>query len=73
MGLLLAQGLSVGDAVASLGHVAEGVTAAAAIVQRAQSLGVSMPMVQAVHKLLLGEQSATQAVHALMSRAATTE
>src|SRR5207245_1005943 len=35
VGLLLAQGRSLSDAVASLGHVAEGVLCARAVVQRA--------------------------------------
>lgn len=68
VGLLLAQGKSLPEAVASLGHVAEGVYCARTVVQRAQSLGVQMPIAQAVVALLDGQMQPEQAVAALMGR-----
>jgi glycerol-3-phosphate dehydrogenase (NAD(P)+) len=68
VGLLLAQGKSLSEAVASLGHVAEGVYCARTVVQRAQSLGVEMPIAQAVVALLDGQMQPAQAVAALMGR-----
>jgi len=68
VGLLLAQGLSLSQALTSLGHVAEGVYSAHTVWQRAQSLGVDMPITQAVVALLEGRLQARQAVQVLMGR-----
>jgi len=68
VGLLLAQGLSLQQAVASLGHVAEGVYSARTVHQRAQALGVDMPITATVVELLDGRLSTEQAVKALMGR-----
>ena len=68
VGQLLAQGLSLQAAVDSLGHVAEGVYSARTVVQRARSLGVEMPISQAVVALLDGRLQPAQAVAALMGR-----
>jgi glycerol-3-phosphate dehydrogenase (NAD(P)+) len=68
VGLLLAQGLSLEQAVASLGHVAEGVYSARTVWQRAQSLGVDMPITEAVVALLDGRLQACEAVQVLMGR-----
>ena len=68
VGLLLAQGLSLEQAVASLGHVAEGVYSARTVWQRAQSLGVDMPITEAVVALLDGRLRAREAVQVLMGR-----
>jgi glycerol-3-phosphate dehydrogenase (NAD(P)+) len=68
VGLLLAQGLSLSQAVASLGHVAEGVNCARTVVQRARSLGIDMPIAQGVVALLDGLIQPDQAVAALMGR-----
>ncbi len=68
VGLLLAQGQTLAQAVASLGHVAEGVYSARTVVQRARSLGVEMPIAQAVVALLDGRMQPAQAVAALMGR-----
>ena len=68
VGLLLAQGLSLQEAVASLGHVAEGVYSARTVVRRAQALGVEMPISQAVVALLDGQLHPQQAVAMLMGR-----
>lgn len=73
VGMALAQGQTLSQAVESLGHVAEGVYCARTVVQRAQSLGVSMPISEAVVALLGGHLSAAQAVSALMGRDPTVE
>lgn len=68
VGLLLAQGQSLAQAVQSLGHVAEGVYCARTVVQRAQGLGVEMPISEAVVALLDGKIQPVEAVAALMGR-----
>ena len=73
VGLLLAQGKTLQQAVDSLGHVAEGVYCARTVVQRAQSLGVDMPIAIAVVALLDGQISPAHAVAALMGRGARGE
>jgi len=61
--------LDVSDtAVAELGHVAEGVWSAPAIVGRAHALGVEMPISEAVCAVLDGRSSARDAVERLLSR-----
>jgi len=73
VGLALAQGMTLQQAVDSLGHVAEGVYCARTVVQRAQVLGVDMPIAQAVVALLDGQMTPAQAVAVLMGRGAKGE
>jgi glycerol-3-phosphate dehydrogenase (NAD(P)+) len=73
VGLLLASGQTLAQAVASLGHVAEGVYSARTVLARAQHVGVDMPIVQAVVDLLDGRTQPAQAVAALMGREAKAE
>ncbi|RZJ24119.1 MAG: NAD(P)-dependent glycerol-3-phosphate dehydrogenase [Haliea sp.] len=73
VGLLLAQGRTLQQAVDSLGHVAEGVYSAATVVRRAGQLGVDMPIATAVLALLEGRLRPEEAVAALMGREATSE
>jgi glycerol-3-phosphate dehydrogenase (NAD(P)+) len=73
VGLALAQGLTVAQAVEALGHVAEGVDCARTVVQRAKQLGVEMPIAQSVVGLLDGALSPQQAVAQLMGRDAKQE
>ena len=68
VGLLLAQGLTLAQAVDSLGHVAEGVYSARTVHQRAQALGVDMPITAAVVALLDGTLQAGEVVRQLMGR-----
>jgi len=68
VGLLLAEGKSLQDAVQSLGHVAEGVYSARTVLQRARHLGVEMPITECVVGLLDGELKPVEAVAALMGR-----
>ena len=73
VGQLLAQGMTLQQAVDSLGHVAEGVYSARTVVQRARSLGVDMPISEGVVALLDGALQPAQAVAALMGREARDE
>ncbi len=73
VGLLLAQGRTLQEAVESLGHVAEGVYSARTVAQRAEGLGVDMPITQAVVGLLDGRLTPAEALAALMGREARPE
>ncbi|KJS67247.1 MAG: glycerol-3-phosphate dehydrogenase [Comamonadaceae bacterium BICA1-1] len=73
VGLRLAQGQSLQQALDALGHVAEGVYSARTVAQRARALGVDMPITQAVVALLNAELSPAQAVQLLMGREPTPE
>ncbi len=68
VGLLLAEGRNLAEAVASLGHVAEGVYSARTVAERAVRLGVEMPISNAVVALLGGRLRPAEAVAALMGR-----
>lgn len=73
VGLALAQGMTLAQAVASLGHVAEGVYSARTVLLRAQKLGVDMPITHAVVQLLEGALTPQGAIGLLMSRQSRTE
>ena len=73
VGLALAKGMTLQQAVDSLGHVAEGVYSARTVVQRAQNLGVEMPIAEGVVALLDGQATPAQAVAELMRREAKGE
>ncbi|WP_280189903.1 NAD(P)H-dependent glycerol-3-phosphate dehydrogenase [Delftia sp. PS-11] len=68
VGLLLAQGQTLEQAVASLGHVAEGVYSARTVLARARLLHVEMPITETVVDLLDGRLRAAEAVQHLMAR-----
>lgn len=68
VGMLLAEGHSLDQAVQSLGHVAEGVYSARTVAQRAHLMGVDMPITRAVVDLLDGRLTPADAVAALMGR-----
>lgn len=73
VGLALARGQTLQQAVDSLGHVAEGVYCARTVLQRAAGLGVEMPIAQAVVALLDGQIQPIEAVALLMGREPTAE
>ena len=73
VGLLLAAGHDLADALASLGHVAEGVSSAPMVLARARALGVEMPLTQAVADVLQGSLTPAAALTLLMSRSARAE
>ena len=68
VGLALAAGNTVRQAVDGLGHVAEGVVCARSVVRRAIRLGVSLPICTAVEALLDGRLGPAQALTELMAR-----
>jgi glycerol-3-phosphate dehydrogenase (NAD(P)+) len=68
VGLALAAGTALDQAVRALGHVAEGVACARAVLRRAESLGVEVPIVAAVNAVLEGAITPRDAVLALLSR-----
>ncbi|MFZ4552711.1 MAG: NAD(P)H-dependent glycerol-3-phosphate dehydrogenase [Aquabacterium sp.] len=73
VGLQLATGKKLSQILHDLGHVAEGVYSAATVWQRAQSLGVSMPITEAVVAVLDDRLTPAEAVGALMRREAKAE
>lgn len=73
VGLGLAAGQPLAQVLAELGHVAEGVACAAVVRARADALGVELPIVSAVCRVLDGEIGAREAVSALLARDPKTE
>ncbi len=73
VGMALAQGKTLQQAVAELGHVAEGVYCAQTVLQRSRSLDVDMPITECVVDLLDGRIRPEQAVARLMGREPGTE
>jgi len=73
VGLALAGGAPLAQALATLGHVAEGVYSAPMVLQRARAVGIEMPITQAVVGVLDGRLSADDGVRALMGRGARSE
>jgi len=73
VGLRLAQGQPLALILSELGHVAEGVYSAGMVLQRAQALGVDMPITEAVVRVIDGRLTASQALEALMGRDARPE
>lgn len=68
VGLALAGGKSLAAIQQELGHVAEGVLTAREVARRAVSLGVDMPITEAVRAVLEGEIPPAAAVDRLMGR-----
>jgi len=68
VGLALANGTPLADALASLGHIAEGVFTARAVARLAGEHDVDMPITRAVCRVLDAPGSAQAAVHDLMAR-----
>jgi glycerol-3-phosphate dehydrogenase (NAD(P)+) len=73
VGLQLATGKPLADILHELGHVAEGVYSAATVWQRAQTLGVAMPITEAVVAVLESRMGPAEAVGTLMRRGAKAE
>ena len=70
VGLALASGKSLTDAVAALGgEVAEGVETSPVLLELAEKAGVEMPIAAMVASILSGRTSPTDAVRNLMTRA----
>ena len=73
VGLLLAQGLPLAQALGEIGHVAEGVHSAAMVLRRAQAQQVDRPITRAVVAVLEGACTPAQALEQLMGRHARPE
>jgi glycerol-3-phosphate dehydrogenase (NAD(P)+) len=73
VGLRLAEGLPLAAIVAGLGHVAEGVTSAPMVLQRAHARGLEMPIVDAVVQVLEGRIAPAEALERLLRRDARAE
>ncbi len=73
LGLLLAEGVPLSEALQRLGHVAEGAYCAATALQRARSLGVDLPITEAVVDVLQGRALPQEAMWRLLSRDARAE
>ena len=70
VGLALASGKSLTDAVAALGgEVAEGVATTPVLLELAETAGVEMPIAAMVASILSGQTTPTDAVRNLMTRA----
>ena len=68
VGLMLAEGQSLSEILRQLGHVAEGVYAAAAAQRLSRELGVEMPITQAICGILYESVPAREAVEVLLNR-----
>ena len=68
VGLLLAEGKTLPDILATLGHVAEGVSTAREVAALSARLGVDMPITNAVDGVLRGTLLARDAVEQLLAR-----
>jgi len=68
VGLALASGRKLSEIVQELGHVAEGVSSAREVARRSLALGVDMPIVQTICRVLDEQLPPVQAVDYLMSR-----
>lgn len=68
LGLALAQGKQLNEAVALIGQAVEGAVAARVVADQARRFGVEMPIVEQVYQVLYADQRPKQAVEALCSR-----
>ncbi len=68
VGLALAAGRSLDQALADLGHVAEGVSCTTEVVRQAALAGIDVPIAAAVQAVMAGQLSARAAVLSLLAR-----
>jgi glycerol-3-phosphate dehydrogenase (NAD(P)+) len=68
VGLALGRGQKITEIIASLGHVAEGVRSAPAVLARARAARVQMPITEAVVAVLDGSATPRQALERLLAR-----
>ena len=73
VGLMLAAGKSLPDILQELGHIAEGVYTARAVLKLSQELDVEMPITRAVCSILNDEVPAKKALEILLNREQKTE
>jgi len=67
-GMAVAQGKSLNAAKAEIGQVVEGVRTAMAVDHLAGKLAIELPLMQSVHRILIGELNIQDALVQLMSR-----
>lgn len=67
-GIYVGEGCTVPEAIQKVGMTVEGVTATICAYQLAQRLGVDMPIVTQIYRLIEGETTAEQALAALLGR-----
>lgn len=68
MGLALAAGKSIPDAAKEIGQVVEGIGAARAVYEQSQRLGVRMPIIEQIYRVVVDGVSPHDAVEALLDR-----
>jgi len=68
VGLGLGMGRPIADVVDQLGHVAEGVRSAPAVLARGRALNVQMPITEAVCAVLAGVSTPREALDSLLAR-----
>lgn len=68
LGIALGQGRSLAEALAGKRAVVEGVASAASVCQRAEALGVEMPIVAAVNGILHKDADISRTIAALLER-----
>ena len=73
LGLALARGQGLDEALKEIGQVAEGVAAAGEVMRLAHSHGVEMPICEQVHRVVSEDLSPLAAVEALITRAPGSE
>jgi len=67
-GIAIAEGKSIAQAKAEIGQVVEGVRTAQAVDHLAGKLAVELPLMQCVHRVLMGDLQIQDALALLMSR-----
>ena len=73
VGVRLGKGESIGDIVASMNMVAEGVKSSSVVVELAHKMGVEMPIAERVAAVCDGTATAMDSLLELMSRSAKGE
>lgn len=73
VGLELGKGRKLAEIVAGLGHVAEGVKTAKSAYDLSQRLGIELPIIAEVYRVLYEDKPVLKAVEDLMSRELTAE
>ena len=73
VGVKLGQGMKLSDILASTRSVAEGVATALSAFELSQKVGVEMPIVEQVYRVIYTDKSPAEAVNVLMNRALRAE
>ena len=66
IGYAVGQGQKLDDAVAELGQVAEGIYTLELVKEKAESIGIYMPLVRGLYEILYGGASITAVINSLM-------